>query len=384
MFRLGGILVAACVGLGCQADLTARLLGDTASFGMVAAELPSEPLQRFSYERDLLGVRASVLLWATDRERAFAAADEAFDRALRLQSLASAWEPDSELSRLNRALRVPGSHPVSADLAAILDGARKRAERCYGAFDPTVGALLEAQGYYAADGEPRSPGRDALAELAGIIGPDTWRLEPAPEAQAPPLLHFGAGLVWPGWRVAQHRVVTESPNVRFDLGAILKGLAADAMAESLRRRGLDRALINLGSSTVLALEAPPGEAGWVYRIELADTELEWSLCNRAVSVSEQLGQPVFLDGRLASHIVDPRTLKPVDHEVLKAVVQHRSAAAADAYSTAIVVLSTSEAVGYLSDPGSRWMWNAWVEVLGESGTERRAFRIPEYLGVDYF
>ncbi|MHC4375590.1 MAG: FAD:protein FMN transferase [Planctomycetota bacterium] len=333
MFRCSGILVVACVGLGCQADLTARLLGESASMALASAEVSSEPLQRFSYERDLLGVRASVLLWAADQERAFAAADAAFDRAQRLERLASVWDEGSELAQLNRALAVPGSHPVSADLAAILNWSRERAARCYGAFEPTVGALLEAQGYYDEEGEPRSPGRDALAALREIVGPDAWRIEPAPEAAAPPLLHARAGLVWPGWRIAEHRVVTELPGVRFDLGAVLKGLAADSMAATLRQRGLDRALINLGASTVLALEAPPGEEGWVYRIRLADTEQEWLLNQRAVSVSEQLGQPVFLDGRLTSHIVDPRTLKPVDHEVLKAVVLHRSAAAADAYST---------------------------------------------------
>lgn len=384
MFRCSGILVLACAGLGCQAGQTARLPGASESLANAVAEAPSEPLRRFSYERDLFGVRARVLLWSSDPERAFAAVDAAFERALRLEQLASVWNADSELARLNRALAVPGRHPVSADLAAVLTQNRERAERCFGAFEPTVGALLEAQGYYGREVEPRSPSRDDMTALREIVGPDAWRLEPASDPVFPPVWHAHAGLVSPTWRIAQHCVVTELPGVRFDLGAILKGMAADLMAETLRQRGLERALVNLGASTVLALEAPPGEQGWPFRIQLGDTEQEWLLCNRAVSVSEQLGQPTFLDGRITSHIVDPRTLKPVDHEVLKAVVQHRSAAAADAYSTAMVVMTPPEVADHLAERGSRWIWNAWVEVLGDSAAERRAFRIPDYLGVDFY
>ncbi len=322
-------------------------------------------LQRF--ERDLLGVRAGILVWAPEVSGAGEAVDAAFEEALELEALASAWVPGSELSRLNVALREAREHRVSPELAEVLRLAAELQRRTGGAFDPAIGSVLEAQGYYEALEGGSALDADLRERLRAVVGAGAWSVgarptEPGERLGEEPLAADAHGAF----------VMTGTPGVRFDLGALLKGLAADRMAEVLRRKGCERALIDLGSSTVLALESPPGESGWAYRLELADQVLEWSLRNESVSVSGQLGQPVFLDGRLVSHLIDPRTLSPVDHDTLKAAARHASAAVADAFSTATSVLGAREAAASYVVRGEAWaLRGTWVERVDPSAAGGR-------------
>jgi thiamine biosynthesis lipoprotein len=155
-----------------------------------------------------------------------------------------------------------------------------------------------------------------------------------------------------------------------DLGAIAKGHALDLAAARLRELGVTCGLLHAGTSSILALEAPPGTPGWRIAIaappsESAGGELPGrcgvvTLRHAALGVSAPHGRTVTGPaGQAWGHVMDPRTGKPATTARLAAAVC-RSAAAADAWSTALLVMG---AAGIHVAPDEVWA----RLIVGESG-----------------
>jgi thiamine biosynthesis lipoprotein len=212
---------------------------------------------------------------------AAAALEAAFDEVARLERLLSTWIPESELSRVNREAAA-GAVPVSPETFACVAAALAAAHRSGGAFDPT----LTAGGHEA------------------VI------LDPA----ARTIRFARAGL-------------------SLDLGGIGKGFALDRAAAVLRARGAERAALNFGGQ-VLALDPPPGEAGWLVAVrDPAGPEGATIGCvevaRASVSTSGQYERP--------GHIVDPTSGRAAAG-MLQATVVAPDATSADWLSTAVFVL----------------------------------------------
>jgi thiamine biosynthesis lipoprotein len=133
-------------------------------------------------------------------------------------------------------------------------------------------------------------------------------------------------------------IAFDRASVALDLGAIAKGYALDRAGAILREGGVTSALLHGGTSSVLAIGAPPDAGAW--RVGLArGHKLPWvELCDAALSVSRPFAQTV--DG--AAHILDPRTDTSVQERRF-ALVVGPSATLADAWSTALSVLGARPA-----------------------------------------
>ncbi len=135
------------------------------------------------------------------------------------------------------------------------------------------------------------------------------------------------------------------PTVRFrrsgvsiDLGSIAKGAALDAAAATLRECGVRSALIHGGTSSVVAIGAPPGRDAWPVAIEQGRAQpTTVHLRDTCLSVSAPRGRTIATDRGPAGHIIDPRTGEPAARVGTAAVI-HPRGALADAWSTALVVL----------------------------------------------
>jgi thiamine biosynthesis lipoprotein len=254
---------------------------------------------------------------------AFAALDE----IERLECTLSAYLPDSEISLLNRAASQTPTR-VTAETYRLLRFSAMLARATAGAFDPAAGALVKAWGFFL------PPKRVPLeSERAAALAASGYRRLQFDD-RARTIFFTVAGL-------------------ELNLGAVGKGFALDTAAALLQHRhGITRALLQGGQSSFLAVGAPPCEPeGW--RITLAhpcDPALPIArilLRGQALGTSGAANHCFVHNGRRYGHILDPRTGRPA-HRLLSATAIARTAAEADALSTAFYVLGLDATREFLS------------------------------------
>lgn len=258
-----------------------------------------------------MGMPVRIVLYADDAT-ARSAARAAFDRIAALEDVLSDYRPASELRRLEprAGVWVEASEP----LFEVLGCAKEIARRTDGAFDPTVGPVIGL--WREARRTGRLPDESALDSAHALVD---WReLELDAERRA---------------------VRLARPGMRLDLGGIAKGYILSAAFETLRRRGVDRALLEAGGD-ILAGEAPPGRRGWRIEVDGADSAFlarASALTRAALATSGPTQQYVEIDGTRFSHVVDPRTGRALTRDYVTHVIAP-DAVTADALATALGVL----------------------------------------------
>ncbi len=116
--------------------------------------------------------------------------------------------------------------------------------------------------------------------------------------------------------------------VELDPGGIGKGYAVDRMAEILRNKGVETALISGGGSSIYAMGAPPGETGWNVKFrdprDETKTTIEVFLKNESMSTSGSYEKFFMAGGKMYSHIMDPRTGFPAGGMIAVSVIAPRA------------------------------------------------------------
>jgi thiamine biosynthesis lipoprotein len=122
------------------------------------------------------------------------------------------------------------------------------------------------------------------------------------------------------------------------LGAIGKGYALDRAADVLRSHGISRALLDAGGSSIVAMGAPPGQAGWLAHLRDPSNKVDPQivLSDSSVSTSEQT-PPSLLWRESAGHIIDPDKGVPVRTPFAVSAVAH-TGSASDALSTTLLLV----------------------------------------------
>jgi thiamine biosynthesis lipoprotein len=284
------------------------LLG-TAAFGAA-----SEPA-RWEFTEVHMGLPVRIVLYAGGEPHARSAAGAAFARIAALDRLLSDYRPDSELNLVND--RAGDWAPVTSELLVVLDKARTLAEATGGAFDPTIGPLVEL--WRQARREGRLPDASALEAARARVGWAHLRLDRARRAAR-----------------------LDRAGMRLDLGGLAKGFILDEARATLRAAGVTRVLLEAGGDIVVG-EAPPGERGW--RVDVPGTDAGFAsraavLANAALSTSGPTAQFVEIEGVRYSHVVDPRTGAGLTRDAVTHVIAS-DGATADALATAIGVLGLS-------------------------------------------
>jgi thiamine biosynthesis lipoprotein len=288
-------------------------------------------LQKFVYEKAEMGLPFRVSMYAADEATAKAAADAAFERIAVLNNIMSDYDSDSEVSRLSRTSGEGKAVPVSSDLWKVLVRAQQFAERSEGAFDITVGPLVNL--WRRARRQQKLPDAAAIAE--------------AKERVAFRKLKLDAG---------NHTAELLAPGMRLDLGAIAKNFAVDEALALLKARGISRALVG-GSGDMSAGDAPPGQPGW--RIEVASLDAPGAppaeivyLKNQSIATSGDMYQRVEIGGKRYSHIVDPRTgIGLTDHGLVTVIAP--DCVTANGLTTTMSVLGPGRGMKFVEDtPGA--------------------------------
>ena len=229
-----------------------------------------------------------------------------------INAVFSTYRPDSEISRLNRRA---GAAPVqlSARFAEVLDAALAIGELSDGAYDVTVGPLVELWGFGAGDFSGAAPEARQIAEARRRVGSGRLRWD------------------------RERRLLTRPRGMRVDLSSIAKGYA----------EGLENTLTEIGGELRVSGERPEG-GPWRLAVESPDPAAgrfvdALNLRDAAVATSGDYRNFFEVDGRRYSHLLDPRTGYPVAHELVSVTVVHRDCMTADALATALIVLGPEQA-----------------------------------------
>lgn len=287
--------------------------------------------------RVAMACRFEVVL-PSEAARHVDAARRALDEADRLEASLTVFRETSDLVRVNRTA---ASEPAEVDeqLFELLRLCGLLSARTDGAFDITSTPLSRCWGFLYRDG--RLPSDAEIDRARSIVG--MGRIELDPRART---VRFRAA------------------GVELNLGAIGKGYALDCMRALLERRGVRHALLSAGGSSVVAVggrsaggRAGParrslGGGGWPIDLQsplvTRDRLARVRLSNGALATSGAGEQFVIVDGQRYGHVLDPRTGRPA-RGVLSATVITKTAAVADALSTAFLVGGPELAGRYCDD-----------------------------------
>jgi thiamine biosynthesis lipoprotein len=265
----------------------------------------------------------TLVLGGRGRSDVAAARSAIAERLDGVNRLMSTWRFDSELSRLN-AHASTDPFPLSRATLEVLQLARRVSDASGGAFDVSVRPLVALWGFGAgarAPGDP--PGAAELAAARARVDYRLLELDPA------------AGVVR-----------KRRPDLECDLSAIAKGYGVDEVTRALDDLGWTDFFVEVGGE-VRVRGQRPGGGDWRVGIERPDAAGRVvfgavALRDRAMATSGDYRSFYDEAGVRRSHIIDPRTGRPVEHGLASVSVVHREAVLADAWATALTVLGPQE------------------------------------------
>lgn len=255
-------------------------------------------LLRVEGSADAMGTAFSIVAYGEDRAHLESAVAQGLEEARRLDQMLSNYKPASEWSEMNR-LAADGPVHVSSELFQLLAACVEYSRASEGAFDISVGPLMKVWGFYKGSGH--LPHRAEVRGALNFVGYRNILLDARTETV----------------RFARR-------GVELDPGGIGKGYAVDRIVQILKDNGLQHALVSGGGSSIYAIGAPPNEKGWKVDIKNprnpSDSVESVYLKDESISTSGSYEKFFYAEGRMYSHIMDPRTGYPAEGMLSTSVI----------------------------------------------------------------
>lgn len=249
------------------------------------------------------------------------AVSAAMQEVQRLDALLSAANPASEVSRLNGE----GGGAVSGDTASLLRLSLETYEETGGLFDCTVYPLVRLWGFPTQD--YHVPSEEELEQVLPLVDSEKLRFD--------------------------GEALRMEPGQAIDFGGVGKGYAAARVMEIFREHGVRSGMVSLGGN-VQVLGVKPDKTPW--RIGVRDPEGGGyfgilSLEDRAAVTSGGYERYFEAGGETYIHILDPRTGRPAESDLLSVTVVSEDGARADALSTALFLMGKEDAAAFWREQG---------------------------------
>jgi len=233
----------------------------------------------------------------------------------------STYNEASVISRINR-----NDSSVRTDLffETMYYQAQEVSEHTNGAFDITVGPLVNAWGFGKDSDHTITPN---IAVLMPLIGHKKVRL-------------------------VNHKILKDDAQIIIDANAIAQGYSTDVIAKLLEDNECQNYMIEIGGEIVCKGLNPKGEK-WRIGIdkpiddpanETKELQTILSISNVAVTTSGNYRKFYYKEGKKYAHTIDPRTGYPIIHNLLSATVVAPTCIQADAYATAFMVLGVDSSM----------------------------------------
>jgi len=248
-----------------------------------------------------------------------------------VDQIMSTYKPESDLSRFN-ASETTDWFPVPASLVAVVRESLRLAQTTDGAFDVTIGPLVNLWGFGPGEKDYRVPGEAQLMAVRSQVGFGFLDVR-----EEPPALR------------------KQREDLYVDLSAVAKGFAVDQVADYLTGEGMSSYMVEVGGELRvagyndrrtpwrIAVENPTPGSRSVYRVFTPGTN--------GVATSGDYRNFFEVDGRRYSHTIDPMTGRPIEHQLASVSVVHPSAATADGLATALMVLGPERGLAFAEQNG---------------------------------
>jgi len=246
--------------------------------------------------------------------------NECFEDIKKYENMFSKALPASELYVLNHS---EGAEPVSPEVYYLIKKSVEISQKTGGLYDITVEPVMGLWDF----GEPAFPDENELAEKLALVNYENIELTP------------GGGVILKN-------------GARVDLGSIAKGYITDVLADNLRERGVESAIIDLGGN-IYAL-GKKNNKNWKVGIQkpfAQDGELlgYFEISDRSVVTSGTYQRYFEQDGRIYHHILNPLTGYPAESGLMSVSVVSASSTDADAFSTACLLLGLDKAIALIEE-----------------------------------
>lgn len=237
----------------------------------------------------------------------------------------SVFKPHSNLMQFN-AFPINQWFDLPAETADVLDIAFKIGELSDGALDITLAPLIELWGFGATETNNIVPSEDKLAPLRDRLGYQ--------------VLEFDK----PGRRILK------KSHCNISLNSVAKGYAADLVAKFLKSQSIDDFMVEVAGEIVTAGVKPDGSK-WRLAIEKpisgrSVSQIVISISDMAIATSGDYRKYFEHEGVRISHVLDPKTLKPITHKLASVTVVEKKSAMADALATAMLVMGENKALEF--------------------------------------
>ncbi|MBF0152971.1 MAG: FAD:protein FMN transferase [Magnetococcales bacterium] len=305
-----------------------------------------------STTRVAMGTLVTVSTWGVrgpEEERAIA---RVFGSISEMESLAGRLAKSSPVYKINHAK--PGTLlEIPEELATILETGLEMRKSSHGAFDPGLASLLDLWGF--------SNGVPDIGKVPEAQSIHAWIEERKKNPE------YGVHLN--KTRDGSRTIQLDGPAFALDLGAIAKGYALDRAMETMKRSGIENALIIGGGDMIMA--GSKGGQPWRIGIQhprdhdkiMAFAEITGEM---AMATSGDYERFFMAEGERQHHILDPQTGRPSRSGLISVSIQTKKSMMADALSTAVFVLGMEkgkELIGKLEgvegmlvkENGERWM-----------------------------
>jgi FAD:protein FMN transferase len=235
-----------------------------------------------------------------------------------INHLMSTYDPTSEVSRFNQQQSTDW-FTISDETARVIDLSLEVSRLTSGAFDISVGPLVDLWGFGPSERGTAIPDQDQVEQRMSSIGYDKLELRLSPGA-----------------------IKKKVGSLRIDLSAVAKGYAVDELAALLKQKGINNYLVEVGGELQVSgfkLDGNP----WRIAIEKPlegrrEVETVIPLTGTALATSGNYRNFFIDDGQRYAHTIDPVLGRPIRHKLASATVLDPSCARADALATALMVL----------------------------------------------
>ncbi len=267
----------------------------------------------------VMGTFANIIAVADSPRTAKECIDAAINELNRIDSMMSSYDPDSQLSQINKnAFKEPVF--LGPDLSEVLSAAVAYSEKTGGAFDITVGPVVDL--WRQAEKAKKNPSKKQLEAARSKVGYKKLQF-----SQFGGTLKFGV------------------EGMRLDLGGIAKGYAIDLAVRAMQDTGALGGMVDVGGDIRCFGSPPESRDNWLVGLQDPAVEdgllLVLKLNDMAVATSGNYQRFVVVEGQKHSHILDPQTSSSADKLTSVTIIAPK-AIDADAFATAVSVMGVEK------------------------------------------